>query len=292
MKVFVMGGTGSIGQGIIQELVSREVEVTALSRSLESDKKLRQQGAAPFRGDLAEPQGWIDRAVQFDALIQVAATFDEHMAQVDQVFIDALSEAVAKTTHKLRILYTGGCWLYGDTGGEIATEESGFRPISSFRWMVDGADKIQSNPHLSAVIIHPAMVYDKSGGVFEDFFEAAQTGKEFEIWGQEDVRWPLVERSDLARAYYTLLGRHDLEGHFNVTSEDGVYVSQIVKAVADHHGVHPSCTYRDVESLTSEYGDWAKGPTLDQQMSSAKLQEMSDWYPVYTDFRNSPLFQS
>src|SRR5437016_5034036 len=35
-----------------------------------------------------------------------------------------------------RLIYTGGCWLFGATGDELATEETPFRPLPAFAWMV------------------------------------------------------------------------------------------------------------------------------------------------------------
>ncbi len=53
MKIFVTGGSGFIGSAFIKK-VSGVHQCFALSRSPQSDEKLRQCGAIPIRGDLAQ----------------------------------------------------------------------------------------------------------------------------------------------------------------------------------------------------------------------------------------------
>jgi hypothetical protein len=35
--------------------------------------------------------------------------------------------------------------------------------------------------------------------------------------------------------------------------------------------------------LIAEHGEWAEGPTLDQQMSSRKIRDSLNWQPIHTD---------
>ena len=55
MRVFITGGTGTIGQAIIKELRRGGHEVTGFSRSEVSDTKLKAIGATPHRGALDQP---------------------------------------------------------------------------------------------------------------------------------------------------------------------------------------------------------------------------------------------
>ena len=50
MKVFVAGASGAIGQPLLAELVRRGHEVTAMTRSVESAKKLADLGAQTVAG--------------------------------------------------------------------------------------------------------------------------------------------------------------------------------------------------------------------------------------------------
>ncbi|MEM7633270.1 MAG: NAD-dependent epimerase/dehydratase family protein [Pseudomonadota bacterium] len=290
MRVFILGGTGSIGTALLEELRAWSHSVVALSRSEASDRKIRQAGAQPFRGDLREPDSWVDEALGHEAVIQAAATFGDDMGDVDGNAVAALIEGSARLTEKCRMLYTGGCWLYGETGDIIATEDLPFNPLPAFGWMVEHGQKLLACPALSTAVIHPAMVYHDEGGVFERFLSAARQHSPIEIWGGADTRWPIVERSDLARAYCELLTRPDLTGHFNAVSQEGVRVGDIAAGFAGVYGNTHEMRILAVEDLVRKHGAWAKGPTLDQQMSAGKLRSATGWQPLVTDYRTSGVF--
>ena len=290
MKVFFLGGTGSIGTAIVGELLARSHDVVGLSRSAQSDDKLETFGIRPMRGDLTNPGNWAEFAVSQDAVIQVAATFDDDMAEVDRRVVVALTGASSKIEKRVRLLYTGGCWLYGETGNEVATEDRRFDPLPAFSWMVDHGEYLLQNPNFSTVIIHPAMVYHDEGGVFEQLLSAAKAARPMEIWGSPDIRWPIVERSDLARAYCDLLERPDIVGHFNVSSEVGVRVGDIATTIAKAFESSTDMTTVGCDTLIKLHGAWAKGLTMDQQMSSKKITDAVGWEPKVTDYRKSDMF--
>lgn len=285
MRVFILGGTGTIGTAAVAELLSRNYQVLALSRSEKSDELLMSAGATPFRGNLTEPDGWANAAVSSDAIIQAAATFGEDMGDVDAKAMKALTQAAATRSDPTRLIYTGGCWLYGETGDEIATEDRPFNPLPAFSWMVTHAQMLLDAPQLRTAVVHPAMVYDmRDGGVFYRFLSAAKNNQRTEIWGSKATRWPLIESSDLARVYCDLVERSDLVGFFNAVAEEGVTVGTIASVISEAYGSPTEPMIRTVDEVVKENGAWAKGPTLDQQMSARKLQSAVGWQPRFSDF--------
>lgn len=285
MQVFVLGGTGTVGTAVVAELVRRNHQVLALSRSDKSDELLISAGATPCRGNLTEPDHWVDAAVASDGIIQAAATFDEDMGDVDAKAMKALMQASETRTEPLRLIYTGGCWLYGETGDEIASEDQPFDPLPAFSWMVTHAQMLLDAPKLRTAVVHPAMVYDmRDGGVFRGFLSAAKAGERIEIWGSEATRWPLIESSDLARAYCDLVERSDLVGYFNAVAEEGVTVGRIATVISEAYGSSKEPVIRAVDDIVKENGAWAKGPTLDQRMSARRLQLAAGWKPKITAF--------
>ena len=288
MQVFILGGTGTIGTAVVSQLVSRNHQVLALSRSEKSDELLMSAGATPLRGNLTEPDSWANAAVSCDAIIQAAATFGEDMGDVDGKAMKALAQAAQTQSDPTRLIYTGGCWLYGKTGDEIATEDRPFDPLPAFSWMVTHAQMLLDTPQLHTAVVHPAMVYDmRDGGVFYRFLSAAKTGQRIEIWGSKATRWPLIESSDLARVYCDLVERSDLVGYFNAVAEEGVTVGRIVSVIYEAYGSTTEPIIRTVDDAVKENGAWAKGPTLDQQMAAHKLRSTVGWQPQITDFAGS-----
>lgn len=292
MRVFILGGTGSIGTAIVGELRKRSHDVVALSRSEASDRKLENMGAIPLRGDLREPAAWVDDAFAREAIVHVAATFSDDMGEVDDKVVSALIDRARAAAATRRLLYTGGCWLYGATGDVVATEESPFDPLPAFAWMVENAARLMATPGLATAVVHPAMVYHAEGGVFDRFLEDARQGRAIEIWGSPDTRWPIVHRSDLARAYCDLLERPELTGHFNAVAEHGVRVGDIARTIGAAFGDTLETSIASVEDVVAQQGAWARGPTLDQQMSAAKLRAATGWAPAVVEYRRSDLFET
>ena len=68
LRVFILGGTGSIGSPIVRELIERGHEVWALARSEASASKLREGGATVMAGDIAAPERWTTRLPLIRAL--------------------------------------------------------------------------------------------------------------------------------------------------------------------------------------------------------------------------------
>ena len=288
MRVFVLGGTGSIGVAIVCELIKRSHQVVALCRSATSEEKLMSLGASPIRGDMSKPTDWVEAAFSCEAIIQVAATFADDMGDVDATAMAAVMNAAKDQDRITRLIYTGGCWLYGETGNEVATEGRPFNPLCPFLWMVSHAEMLIKAPGLSTAVIHPAMVYHAgSGGAFSRYFCAARANRPIEVWGSPAIRWPLIERNDLARAYCDLVERSDLVGHFNAVAEQGVAVGEIALSIAQAYGSTPGLVVRHVDQVIAKNGSWAKGPTLDQQMSAQKLRAATGWEPTINDYRRS-----
>lgn len=289
MKVLILGATGSIGEAVAAEMAAHGHRVLALARSDASEAALAAKGYQILRGDLRAPDHWAGAVRDVDAVIQVAATFDDDQEEVDRRVAEALIKAAGAPQTPVRFIHTGGCWLYGATGGAVADETSPFNPIPAFEWAVGTAEMLMASPAFTTAIIHPAMVYHRGGGVFAGFMEDARAGGPVALWGPPNTRWPLIHRDDLAVAYRLLAERSDLTGHFNASAETGVPIGDIARAICQRLGVEPAFEERDMTAEIAELGDWAEGMFLDQQMACPRLIAETGWRAKITDFRASDL---
>lgn len=283
MRVLLLGGTGSIGSAVLGQLRARGHAVLALARSSNSERLLREQNVEVLRGDLRSPHAWSGVIQDVEAIVQAAVTFTEDMGTVDRNFVEAMIGAAEKSGCQPRFIYTGGCWVYGETGDEIADENRAFNPIPAFAWMVENAQILMRAGCFSTSVVHPAMVYDREGGVFSRFLSKAERGGPIEIWGSPEARWPLVHRDDLARAYCLVLEQGLNGEHYNVAAEESVPVGKIVSAIASRFRLSSSPIVRSRDEVVAEQGDWAVGPTLDQGMSSRKIRRELGWSPEHCD---------
>lgn len=291
-KILILGATGNIGSSVTRELVRRGHEVYGLARSPRAERVLAELGAFPLTGDLRAPDPWMAEIAAFHTLIHVAATFEDDMASVDNLLIESLDREVRRRGLDLRVIYTGGVWLYGDTAEAVKSEDDAFDPIGAFAWMVANARKLMENPLLTTAVIHPGMVYHRDGGVMREWVSAAKRGEPFEIFGNRDACWPLVHRDDLALLYAILAENRHLSGHFNATAEVGVPVLEITAAIAEALGTEHEYLVRPLDEVLAEEGDWAEGPALCQRVQSKRTAAVTEWKPQCRDFRQSDLFKA
>lgn len=280
MRILVLGATGSIGSAVVPELLRARHRVTGLARSDAAARKILENGAAVVSGDLRSPREWSKSVHEVDAVVHVAATFTDDMGEVDRRLVEELLSQGAHSNRRLRFLYTGGVWLYGRTGEAVATEDTPFNPIACFAWMVRNGAAILGASCFSANIVHPGLCYVRDGGAVSRL--VPKDGR-IEVWGSLDTRWPLVHADDLAVAYRLVLERGQAGESYNVCAEPAVRVGDIAGAIAKRFGLQADPVVRPVQDVTAEHGDWAVGPTLDQQMSSAKIRRSLGWEPLHTD---------
>lgn len=285
MHIFLTGGSGEVGAPVLDALVRNGHKVSALARSKGAATDVHARGATPVSGNLRAPEVWITEAAKADAFIHAGATFTDDDPLIDSGVVDALIAATRTRVTPLRVLYTGGCWLFGETGDVVADETSPFLAPQSFQWAVDHAARLVQAPGIDAITMHPAMVYGDAvkGGVFERFFGDAQAGGPIRIWGNGEIRWPVVHRTDLADAYLLAL-EHSAPGmDYCVSSEAGVPLSQIADAIARRTGAKTPHEIVPREQVLATESEWGEGPLLDQQMSGARIVTTLGWRPQRTD---------
>ena len=283
MRIFVMGGTGTIGSAVVRELLDRKHEVIGLARSPSSAAALQKLGALPLSGDIRWPERWLEHLPEVDGVVHAAADFADEMGEVETRLLDGLLPVLARMGSP-RFVYTGGCWLYGSTGVAPATEASGFNPLPAFAWMVPNLQRVLTAPEVTGLVVHPALVYDGRGGVLASFMEQARNGGPVLVVGSEDVRWPLVHAEDLARLYALVLERGTKGRAYNGAAVQALPVGQIAMAIARRIG-GAGCALQVIsaEEAAAAHGEWARGYALDQAMDSKLALAELGWQPVHTD---------
>jgi nucleoside-diphosphate-sugar epimerase len=256
---------------------------SALPRCARSDAsaaKLRESGATPVAGDIEMPAQWAGRLPVVDAVIHAACDFSTGMGAIDRRLLDLLLPALAEQPKKPRFIYTGGCWLFGATGDDVATEETPFCPLPAFAWMVPQLRRILEAPEVDGIVIHPAMVYTSGGGVFLRFAQDAVERDTVRVVGSEAVRWSLVHSEDLATLYALALEKAPARSNYIGAAIEELAVGRIARALAKRFGTRrQEPEIITTEAIAAELGEWAKGYALDQRLSGAKAQHELGWKP-------------
>jgi nucleoside-diphosphate-sugar epimerase len=127
MRVFITGGTGFIGQRVVQKLVERGHVVQALVRSHWSVAQVEILGAQPVWGDITASESMHDAIRGSDAVFHLAAWYklgarDTRRAELINVQGTQNVLELAFNLKVPRILYTSTLAVYGDTHGFIPDE--------------------------------------------------------------------------------------------------------------------------------------------------------------------------
>lgn len=284
MRVLVLGGTGSIGGPVVRALVNRAHSVVALTRSDASAQKVAAFGALPIAGNIRRPEEWLEALPPVDAVIHAACEFEDAMEEVERQLFDRLLPYLAARPQKCRLIYTGGCWLFGATGEQVATEATPFSPLPAFAGSVSQIRRILDFSGVEPLIIHPAMVYEGQGGVFSSFARDAIERRAIRIVGGEGVRWPLVHSEDLASLYALVLETGVIGASYIGSAIDGLAVGRIARAFAQRFGgVDRGLRVVCADQIAAELGEWARGYALDQQLSGEKARSSLGWAPRHLD---------
>jgi len=283
MNVLVLGGTGSIGVAVVRALLTAGHSVTALARSAAAYGKLAAMGATPLSGDLREPAQWVEAVHAVDGIIHVAAAWGRDMAAIDQRVVTSILAQASLANSPKPFIYTGGCWLYGETGDAIASEESGLNSLPAFEWSVAVLQQVLSSPQVRGMVIHPAMVYERDGGVCEYFADDARQLGVIRVVGSANVRWPMVHCDDLAQLYLLMLQHGDRGDVYNGAAIAGVRVGELAQTIARRLGASPELQVLGPDAAQQVFGELAAGFALDQQMSGEKAMRCLHWQPAHAD---------
>jgi uncharacterized protein YbjT (DUF2867 family) len=122
MRVFITGGSGYVGQAVVQALVAEGHDVEALVREGADASVVSDIGAEPRRGHLGELDLLRAAGDRADAVI--------HLAPSDPDTDLAASTALQERLGDGPFVFTGGAWVYGDTDG-VVNEDAPSRRLRS-----------------------------------------------------------------------------------------------------------------------------------------------------------------
>ena len=267
MDVFVTGGSGYIGQAVVACLHRHGHTTLSLARSSPSVEKLRELGSEPIFGDLADSSSWSSVLCGVQGVIHLADTFGDDAGEKDTAFVEGVVQHARSRPGDLRLVYTGGVWLFGDTKDQVITESLNWSPPPAYAYTKTNYETLLGCTGLRTMVIHPAMVWDEEGGVIQGFLDQARQGKPPIVTGTPTTRWPMIHRDDVAELYRLALERGVSGVQYNGVSERAVPIFQLAKGIANSFRA-PSPVLRTAEEAANELGSWAQFLAYDQVMES------------------------
>lgn len=282
MKVFVTGATGYIGSVVAEALQAAGHEVFSIARSDTSAAKLKRKRIEAHRGDLHDEESVSLACREADVVIHLASPGDATSESLDAAFVEVALDEL-EGTHK-PFIYTSGVWVLGDTGAQVADESSPLRPPPIVAWR-PAMEKcvLDSVPdEVRAVVIRPALVYGRGGGIPAMLVNSVQQGTPVgfvKFVGSGNNHWPMVHVDDLADLYVRALRSAPAGTLLHGASGESVKVREAALAAAEVAGVPGKIASWPLEEARKTLGAFAGALVLDQQVSVERARRLLGWHP-------------
>ena len=239
------GATGFVGSAVVRALLADGHEVTGLVRDPERARALEAAGARLTAGDMLEPSSYVPLVEGVDAVVhaaQYATTGRLTTAKVrdlgyaDGVMTAALADACRRGGK--RLVYTSGCFDYGDHGFEWITEDTPYAPSPLGVGHVAQVTALRTMHALSGldvVVVAPGFVYGPGGLFRTAFYDQARAGR-LRVVGPGSNWWSCVHVDDLARAYAVALRLAPPGATDNVVDDAPLTLRRLVDQLTDALG--------------------------------------------------------
>jgi nucleoside-diphosphate-sugar epimerase len=279
MRVFITGGTGFIGSAVVNELIGAGHEIIGLSRSNESDEKLKSLGAQTLRGSLEDLESVKRGAESADAVIHMAFVhdFNNFMAAVetDRRVIEAIGETLSGSNRPFVV--TSGVPTGQD--GEVVTENT--EPNPNFPRLSEAAALPFTERGVRVSIVRPSrFVHGEGGHGFISLLIgiAKKTGKSAYI-GDGGNRIHAVHYLDTAKLFRLALESGAVGARYQAVGDGGVVFREIAELIAKRLGI-PAVSISADEAM-AHFGFLGQIVAADNPASSEITQNALGWKPAH-----------
>lgn len=232
-RIFILGGTGFIGQEVVAQAVAAGFDVGALARSESSSARLTAIGAQPVKGEAGDPRAWAEQLRGADVLIdllqpalpkRLTPRALDAISHQRRDFTAGLLDAIGSLPEGERPLLfsvSGVEDLKPDSQGRV-DHDSGLRsePVAFSRIGVPVRRLIERSGVDTTFVYFGAMVYGP-GKAFAEVIVDGLRKRRARVVGSGSNRLPLVHVEDAAGALVHLAGlpRAEVAGRAYVATD-------------------------------------------------------------------------
>ena len=288
LKVFLTGGTGSIGRAVLESLLHHGHSVTCTVKDEAAERKL--QSAYGTNIHFASVQCALSasageqltaQAKGFDAIIHTAQSLSEEGPKIEEAALNALIAAGIATATEgqpCHLVTTSTLWVLGQTGDnevdEMGSTEAPF-PFIAWRVPLEQLVLRASQPGIgfTTALVRPSWVY---GGSFVDQYIQVSVEKRKITVPVANNHYGMVHKDDLADLY-RLIVEHRAEGPFNGCEERSMSVEELTGKMKEL-GLKTVQKVEDPMPFVQDLGFFIVGMTVNQRVMPRRALEIG-WKP-------------
>ncbi len=253
LRVLVTGATGFIGSAVVGALLAEGHHPVALVREPASRPTRVHAAGRPTAdvtaadityavGDMLSPPTYAPLVAEVDAVVHAAqlsvrgrltSRRAERLFHADAVMTEALADACVR--HGRRLLYTGGCFDWGDHGEEWIDEQTPLNPSAlgvGHARQARYLDMRYSKDGLDLVRLSPGFVYGPGGLFASAFVQQARRGR-LRCLGAGRNWWSCVHVDDLGTAYTCALTKATSGAAFAVVDDEPLRLRELTDLTTD-----------------------------------------------------------
>ncbi|MFB9660544.1 SDR family oxidoreductase [Glycomyces mayteni] len=290
MRVFITGGSGWIGSGVVPALIAAGHEVTGLARSDASAAALTAAGAAVRRGDIGDLAVLREESLAADAVVHLAFRHDiafsgrfDEAVDADRAAAEAIGEALAGTGKVFGLAsgvpVTDGAAATEADGHDLGTDASGpARRFAVAEYVLGLAER-----GVRSMVFRFPIVYGAGDPGFTATMIQADRDKGLAAWiGEGTNRWSGVHRDDAAELIRLAVENAPAGSTLHVVGDEGVAIRDLAAVVGERLGI-PTGSVAP-EDAAAHFGWLAGFLAHDRAASSEATRALLGWRPEHPSF--------
>jgi nucleoside-diphosphate-sugar epimerase len=245
MKVALTGASGYTGGRLLEMLVARKHDVTALVRPASVTSYLRSHGARIVEGDLASVTAIEQLVCDADAVVHVAAVYrtaghsDSYYYDVNVGGTERLLDAAARRG-ATRFVHTSTVGVHGDVKQVPADESSPIVPGDVYQKTKAEAEALALEYHrrrgVPVAVVRPGAIYGPGEKRLLKLFRWAARGR-YPIIGSGRAFYHPVYIDDLVQGFLLALDRPEAVGEsFIIAGPSFISQKELAAVIARHTG--------------------------------------------------------
>jgi nucleoside-diphosphate-sugar epimerase len=291
MRVFVAGGSGTIGMPLVRALVAAGHQVTALTRSPNKQQEIRDLGAFPAVADALDGEALKAVVVaarpthvihQLTALPKEGVRRGSEMAATNRLRIDGTRNLLnaAITAGARRIIVGSFAPMQGIQPGALPEVQAALDAVVSMENQILDASRAGT---IEGIVLRYGLFYGPENPATRHMVELVRR-RMLPVIRNDHGLLPVIHVDDAVTATVAALDHGTAGSVYNIVDNEAVSISAIVRALAEEAGARPPFAVPAwIPRLLAPY--LAGLMNMQLALSNSRARTELHWQPVFPTWR-------